>query len=65
MGLRIVAEGIEDRGTLQLISDLGCDLAQGYCISKPKPAGELAFRYEIGTKSGRPNSHLEDLPASA
>jgi EAL domain-containing protein (putative c-di-GMP-specific phosphodiesterase class I) len=44
MGLRIVAEGIEDRGTLELLSELGCDVAQGYFISRPKPATELIFR---------------------
>ena len=44
MGLRIVAEGIEDTETLDLLSRLGCDIAQGYCISRPKPADELAFR---------------------
>ena len=44
MGLRIVAEGIEDTATLELLSELGCDMAQGYCISRPKPADELAFR---------------------
>jgi hypothetical protein len=53
MGLRIVAEGIEDNATLELLSDLGCDFAQGYCISRPKPASELAFR-----------SHLDAGPAS-
>jgi diguanylate cyclase len=44
MGLRVVAEGIEDAGTLGLIAGLGCDLAQGYHISRPQPAAELAFR---------------------
>ena len=44
MGLRVVAEGIEDGATLDLLRDLGCDLAQGYVISKPMPASELAFR---------------------
>jgi len=47
LGLRIVAEGIEDAATLQLLARLGCDYGQGYCISKPKPAHELAFRYEM------------------
>ena len=47
MGLRIVAEGIEDTATLDLLSQLGCDIAQGYCISRPKPAAELAFRSGI------------------
>ncbi len=44
MGLRIVAEGIEDPETLDLLSEFGCDIAQGYCISRPMPASELAFR---------------------
>ncbi len=44
MGLRIVAEGIEDTATLDLLAELGCDYAQGYCIGRPKPAPELAFR---------------------
>ena len=43
MGLRVVAEGIEDLETLDLLSDLGCDLAQGYYISRPTPADKLSF----------------------
>ena len=48
MGLRIVAEGIEDEVTLKLLAGLGCDVVQGYCISQPKPANELAFRPDRG-----------------
>ncbi|MGO8905739.1 MAG: putative bifunctional diguanylate cyclase/phosphodiesterase [Solirubrobacteraceae bacterium] len=44
LGLRVVAEGIEDGDTLELLSRLGCDVAQGYRIGRPKPADELAFR---------------------
>jgi diguanylate cyclase (GGDEF)-like protein len=44
LGLRVVAEGIEDKETLELLSALGCDLAQGYFISRPKAAKDLAFR---------------------
>jgi EAL domain-containing protein (putative c-di-GMP-specific phosphodiesterase class I) len=53
MGLRVVAEGIEDAATLQVLSELGCDSAQGYFISRPKPAEELAFRshFEASTAS--------------
>jgi diguanylate cyclase len=47
MGLRIVAEGIEDRATLDLLSRLGCDVAQGYFISRPKPANQLVFRPQL------------------
>jgi EAL domain-containing protein (putative c-di-GMP-specific phosphodiesterase class I) len=44
MGLRVVAEGIEDVETLDLLGDLGCDLAQGYFISRPSPANKLTFK---------------------
>jgi diguanylate cyclase (GGDEF)-like protein len=43
LGLRVVAEGVEDRASLHLLSSLHCDLAQGYLISRPKPAAELIF----------------------
>lgn len=41
LGLRVVAEGIEDEACFELLSSLGCDLAQGYLISRPRPAGEV------------------------
>jgi diguanylate cyclase (GGDEF)-like protein len=42
LGLRIVAEGIEDGATLELLSALGCDLGQGYFIGRPTVASQLA-----------------------
>jgi diguanylate cyclase (GGDEF)-like protein len=47
MGLRVVAEGIEDEATLELLRELGCDLAQGFLISRPMPAGELSFSHRL------------------
>ncbi len=41
MGLSVVAEGVEDELTLELLSELGCNYAQGYFISKPMPITEL------------------------
>lgn len=41
MGLHVVAEGIEDEFALNWLSDNGCELAQGYYISRPKPAIDL------------------------
>jgi EAL domain-containing protein (putative c-di-GMP-specific phosphodiesterase class I) len=35
LGLRIVAEGIEDGDTLAWLAGLGCDVAQGYHIGRP------------------------------
>ena len=41
MKLKVVAEGVEDEDTLRQISDMGCEEAQGYFLSKPVPAAEL------------------------
>jgi diguanylate cyclase len=41
LGLRVVAEGVEDSLTLQHLDLLGCHAAQGYHISRPVPAEDL------------------------
>jgi diguanylate cyclase (GGDEF)-like protein len=41
LGLNVVAEGIEDKDSYDLLSILGCDIAQGYFISHPLPISEL------------------------
>ncbi|MFV1993294.1 MAG: putative bifunctional diguanylate cyclase/phosphodiesterase [Acidiferrobacterales bacterium] len=41
LGRRVVAEGIEDKETWELLSMLGCDGAQGYFISHPLPVSEF------------------------
>ncbi len=35
LGLKSVAEGVEDEGTLSLLRESGCDYAQGFHISRP------------------------------
>jgi diguanylate cyclase (GGDEF)-like protein len=42
LGLKVVAEGIEDRATWDLLAGMGCDIGQGNYISPPQPAGGLA-----------------------
>jgi len=54
MGLRVVAEGVEDVEAWNFLRRLGCDLAQGFLISKPLPPQEvIAF-------VSRANSLLKD-----
>ena len=38
LGLKVVAEGIEDAETLERLKSMGCDMAQGYHIAKPMSA---------------------------
>ncbi|HXG20165.1 MAG TPA: EAL domain-containing protein [Methylomirabilota bacterium] len=41
LGLKVVAEGVEDQATWDLLASLGCDLAQGYFLSRPLPAPDF------------------------
>jgi EAL domain-containing protein (putative c-di-GMP-specific phosphodiesterase class I) len=41
LGLRTVAEGVEDEATLIRLTELGCTLAQGWHISRPVPADRV------------------------
>ncbi|WP_431478030.1 EAL domain-containing protein [Massilia eburnea] len=42
MGLRVVAEGIESEAAWNILAEMGCDQGQGYHMSRPIPANELA-----------------------
>ena len=42
LGLKVVAEGVEDRSAWNLLRTLGCDDAQGYFMSRPLPPAALA-----------------------
>ena len=47
LGLRVVAEGVETVETWRALEALGCDLAQGYLISRPMPGDEVT-RWLLG-----------------
>ncbi len=38
LGLRVVAEGVEDEASWRLLQELECDLVQGYFLARPMPA---------------------------
>lgn len=40
-GKRVVAEGVESDAHIQRLTEIGCDLLQGFGIARPMPAGEL------------------------
>ncbi len=35
LGQKVVAEGVEDRDTLESLRQMGCDIVQGYLLGKP------------------------------
>jgi EAL domain-containing protein (putative c-di-GMP-specific phosphodiesterase class I) len=41
LGMKVVAEGVEDDATLALLREFGCDVAQGWLIGKPMPREQL------------------------
>ena len=41
MGLKVVAEGVEEPAAWNLLRRLGCDFAQGYLISPPLPVAQV------------------------
>jgi diguanylate cyclase (GGDEF)-like protein len=66
LGLKVVAEGVEDRSAWNLLRSLGCDDAQGYFMSRPLPAAALAswVRANDGVFIGQAVS-LDDTDAAA
>jgi EAL domain-containing protein (putative c-di-GMP-specific phosphodiesterase class I) len=49
LGLRIVAEGVEDRETFDRLADFGCDEAQGYYIARPMGLAEFGRWLSVRT----------------
>ena len=55
LGLKVVAEGVEDQQTLDLLTSFGCDAAQGYFIARPMPAADLVGWLRASSWNGRPS----------
>ncbi len=41
LGMKVVAEGVEDDATLALLASMGCDVVQGWRVSRPLPFARL------------------------
>jgi EAL domain-containing protein (putative c-di-GMP-specific phosphodiesterase class I) len=53
LGLRTVAEGIEDASTLERLRALGCELAQGFHLSRPLAGPNLVNWWDARTGTVR------------
>jgi diguanylate cyclase (GGDEF)-like protein/PAS domain S-box-containing protein len=52
LGLQVVAEGVEDEATNRQLAALGCDLVQGFWLSRPLPPDALiAWLERAGRRS--------------
>ena len=45
MGMKTIAEGVENEEVYRLLADVGCDIAQGFAISRPLPAADFERWY--------------------
>ena len=52
LGLSVIAEGIEDRATADLLRGMGCQEGQGYYYGPPMPAADFERQFLNGTQAG-------------
>ena len=52
LGMKSVAEGVEDRADWDFMRALGCDVAQGYFIARPMPGPDL-LQWQAGWETRR------------
>ncbi len=57
LGLNVVAEGVEDEKTYLALKDMGCDILQGYFISRPAPAKDFMGWVQRKGKEGVPSNN--------
>ncbi len=51
LGLSVIAEGIENRATADLLASMGCEQGQGYFFGRPMPAGALESQFLTAPES--------------
>jgi diguanylate cyclase (GGDEF)-like protein len=58
LGLEVVAEGVETNEAWEQLAKLGCDRAQGYFLTRPLPASDVACWIAEWHRGGSPVSSL-------
>ena len=66
LGLRVIAEGVEDLRQMQVLHSLGCHIMQGYLFSKPLPPEQVEHWviHTIRPRAAPWITATESLPAS-
>jgi diguanylate cyclase (GGDEF)-like protein len=64
LGLRVVAEGVEDGETLDELVRLGCDVAQGFFLSRPLPAEDVTAALRERSYEGRLAARADGQPSA-
>jgi EAL domain-containing protein (putative c-di-GMP-specific phosphodiesterase class I) len=53
LGMKVVAEGIENNNVLQQLTAMGCDMGQGYYLGKPMAYADMQ-EWMLASTWGRP-----------
>ncbi|MFA7382046.1 MAG: EAL domain-containing protein [Desulfurivibrionaceae bacterium] len=66
LGLATIAEGVEDRQTMEHLDELGCNAVQGYYFSAPLPANEFEeFCRQLTERGPKPLPWLKETPGES
>jgi predicted signal transduction protein with EAL and GGDEF domain len=63
LGMRTVAEGVEEPAQLAVLSHANCHAIQGYLVARPQPVAEMRRLIRDWDSSSRPEA--DDVPVSA
>ena len=61
LGMKVVAEGIEDAPTMAVLAGMGCDMIQGWHVARPMPVGQLSH---FLTEQAGPAADAQVKPAN-
>jgi EAL domain-containing protein (putative c-di-GMP-specific phosphodiesterase class I)/GGDEF domain-containing protein len=65
LGYRVVAEGVETQEALDLVTEAGCDEAQGYLFAQPAPAEAFAAWFRAWHPAAAPAFETEAIDGAA
>ncbi len=63
LDMQVVAEGVEDKETVDFLARINCDMIQGYYYAKPMPAEEFAGRLVHAERPEVPQTEEPDGPS--
>jgi diguanylate cyclase len=62
LGLKVVAEGVENAGQREILRNLHCDELQGFLFARPMPAGQIP---EWAVAHASPDAHTNEIKSLA
>ncbi len=63
LGVSVVAEGVETADVLERLAEYGCDVVQGYLVSRPVPAAQLVTWLRARDERSEVGGRRSETPA--